>query len=221
MKILHRFLYKDVCMQRLEVELLFLAVEERGLEDGLYLFVHAAILFLYYTCEVRRLFPVMHYLFVAQGVYGEGDRGQGRFELVGHVVDEVVLYFAELFLAKQGVQGSIECRDDNQCEKDGAHDHDMHLAEDDVFEIGYDHAQHLVGKRVADIRTFGCLQRQKNKLLSRGILYFLEVEFRLQLRWMESQSGIPQIGGNGELEANILQTDLVKSLANLVSDILC
>src|SRR3984957_16234251 len=221
MKILHRFLYKDVCMQRLEVELLFLAVEERGLEDGLYLFVHAAILFLYNAREVCRLFPDVHDFFIAQGVDAQRDRSQRSLELVGHVVDEIVLYFIKFFLTKEGIQGGIEGGDDNQGEEDGAHDHDMHLAEDDVFEIGYDHAQHLVGKRVADIRTFGCLQRQKNKLLSRGILYFLEVEFRLQLRWMESQSGIPQIGGNGELEANILQTDLVKSLANLVSDILC
>ena len=38
---------------------------------------------------------------------------------------------------------------------------------------------------------------------------------------MESQSGIPQIGGDGEFEANILQTHLVKRLANLFSDILC
>ena len=60
--------------------------------------------------------------FVVEHLRGERDGGDGCLELVGHVVDEVVLDLGEFLLAEDEHHGDDEGDDEDEREDDGGHD---------------------------------------------------------------------------------------------------
>src|SRR6185437_7528769 len=216
MEILHGFLDKDMRVQWFPVQLLFLPVQQGGLQDRFNLFIHPLVLFLDDPCEIFRFFAVMHHLLVPQRIYGKRDGRQRRFELMGHVVDEIVLYLTELFLPDKRVDGHIERGDDDQRKKNSSADHSLHFAQYNILEIGYDDCQDLVGQNGAAVGVFGSLQRAEEKFFVGGILDLFQEILRLQLGRAKEHAGIAEIGRtkvgrNGKFEPDIMQSLLIKS----------
>src|ERR1700733_7606920 len=115
---------------------------------------------------------------------------------MGHVVYEIVLDLTHLLLSDKGVHRHIKGRNDDKRKKDGACDHQPHLAKDDILVVWYNDDQDLIRQDAADIRIFGRLQKHKAAEILRGILDIIYKVRGSQLVGPIAETGVAEIGGN-------------------------
>src|SRR5882757_2367237 len=183
LEILHGFLDDSLGMDGTQVKLLLLPVEQRCLKNGLHLLVHTAIFFFYNAGEILRFLSVLDHLLVLQRIYGQGDGGQRRFELMGHVIDEIILDLTQFLLPEEGRHRHIKGSDDHNGKEDSAPDHPPHLAQCNVPEIRNNDDHQFVGQEAAYTQSFRSLQRIISGVIVDGIFKFPGEILRTDLGW--------------------------------------
>ena len=138
-------LHEVVQVEFLFLEDCLLAVEHRHLQHLLHKEAQAFRLVIDYSAKVFHHHGALCHGLVVEHLRGEGYAADGCLELVGHVVDKVVLYFRVPFLAENHHYGEYER---NQ-QHDGEHHrgyHEPYSAEDIAAHVGEMnlHHAHLV-----------------------------------------------------------------------------
>ena len=138
-----------VCVDLTALEGGFLAVEHRHLQHLLHLEAQPLRLVVDDARNVVEHGLALAHGGVSQHLCGQRDGGDGRLELVGHVVDEVVLDLRQPFLAERDIDGVDERQEQDERENDGRYD-EPDAGEQVLVHLGKvdDHHAHLRGRRV-------------------------------------------------------------------------
>src|SRR5438309_9217780 len=140
-------------VEGLPVELHFLAVHQRRFQNGFDLAVHPLVLFFYDATEVAELLHIFLHLLIPDSIYRKRDRCDRCFELMRHIIDEIILDLTQLFLSQHGSDSKIKSGDNDQREQNGRDDTRLQISEYNVLNIWYHNDDHLVGSKVLCSRS--------------------------------------------------------------------
>src|SRR5262249_31026690 len=121
--------------------------------------VHPLILFLNDPAEILHSRTVLYHFVVPQRIHRKRNSSERSFELMRHIIDEIIFYFAEFFLPYQRMHGDIKRTYNHKRKKYRPDNHPLHLLKHYGLEIWNDQYQLLIGNEVLKIATRRRLQQ--------------------------------------------------------------